>query len=329
MHVESPAQHASRFATARCTQSLQAQLALLPRRNCTGRVECKRLYDVALLNCSAAEVQAPRRPKLHEREIERDPPTCRGGNKSHYVLPSGGWCLSSPVDVTRTCRGFAGTQKNSDCMHTEKARGAMGNTTSYYLPRHHVYPDERIVQLLSRLLLSGPIRLSVNDFGAGVGSYGHALRAIDRRAHWMGFDGAGNVAEVTGGAVRWFDLTQPLRLRMADWVMSLEVGEHIPNHFEAMVIRNLHAHNCRGIVLSWGQYQGSGGAGHGDANYHTTRYLVDLFDSLGYRYLEQLTQQTRAAKVGRPSVNRHSWFSRTLHIFERRVPLAEAGCAQE
>ena len=36
---------------------------------------------------------------------------------------------------------------------------------------------------------------------------------------------AGDVTEVTGGFVQYFDLTLSLSLRRADWVMALEVGE--------------------------------------------------------------------------------------------------------
>ena len=38
----------------------------------------------------------------------------------------------------------------------------------------------------------------------------------------------------------------------SDWVLSLEVGEHVPSRYEDMYLRNLHAHNCKGIILSWG-----------------------------------------------------------------------------
>jgi hypothetical protein len=62
----------------------------------------------------------------------------------------------------------------------------------------------------------------------------------------VGFDGAGNVEEVTGGFVRFADLSLPLQMPRADWVVALEVGEHIPSAFEPTFVRNLHAHNCRG-----------------------------------------------------------------------------------
>ena len=41
-------------------------------------------------------------------------------------------------------------------------------------------------------------------------------------------------------------------------MLSLEVGEHVPSQHEAVLIRNLHALNCRGIILSWASLWQSG-----------------------------------------------------------------------
>jgi len=92
---------------------------------------------------------------------------------------------------------------------------------------------------------------TINDMGAGIGQYGHALLAKHPQAHYTGYDGAGNVEEFTHGFLNYFDLTLPLNLPVADWVLSLEVGEHIPHEHEHMMVRNLHAHNTKGILLSW------------------------------------------------------------------------------
>jgi hypothetical protein len=35
-----------------------------------------------------------------------------------------------------------------------------------------------------------------------------------------------------------------------------QVAEHIPPSGEMAFVRNLHAHNCLGIVLSWADYSG-------------------------------------------------------------------------
>lgn len=57
--------------------------------------------------------------------------------------------------------------------------------------------------------------------------------------------------EYTQGFVEYFDLSMPLELPKADWVLSLEVGEHVPSNYEqAMLIRNLHHHNRKGVSLS-------------------------------------------------------------------------------
>ena len=174
---------------------------------------------------------------------------------------------------------------------------------------------------------TGSYFLTVKDFGAGVGEFGHLLLAYDRRHRYTGFDGAGNVEEVTGGFVRWFDLSQPLLLpaadRAADWVISLEVGEHIPDPFEPMYVRNLHASNCRGVVLSWGQY---GFRGHGDSTYHSPAYLIELFESLEYVYMKSLTDETKALKAGADAKTRHIWFDRNLYIFRRRQVVWQPGC---
>jgi hypothetical protein len=101
---------------------------------------------------------------------------------------------------------------------------------------------------------------SVLDLGAGLGNYeadwerkgliGKADGIVSVRM----FDGAENVEKVTGGRAKWADLTEPLEdVLPADWVLSLEVGEHIhAGTASEAFIRNLHEHNLRGTVVSWG-----------------------------------------------------------------------------
>jgi tryptophanyl-tRNA synthetase len=97
---------------------------------------------------------------------------------------------------------------------------------------------------------------SVYDFGAGLGFYGKALMAEDndsyRVASYKAFDGAENLDSVfPDGFVEYLDLSKPVYLKPRDWVLSLEVGEHIPVEYERTFIENLHRHNKKGIVLSW------------------------------------------------------------------------------
>ena len=210
----------------------------------------------------------------------------------------------------------------------------LSNNQSYILPpRHHVEADAIIVRvLLDRILasvpgrsaLAQPCRPSIIDLGAGVGQYGHALLAEEPQIAWRGYDGAGNVGEVTDGFVSFADLTIPLSLPRADWVMALEVGEHIPNRHEMMIVRNLHAHNCRGILLSWASPWQSG---RGHVNNHASDYLIRTFRGLGYRLRRDLTAAVRAHKVralphaDRPR-NVYDYFANNAIVLEREKPCA-------
>ena len=61
---------------------------------------------------------------------------------------------------------------------------------------------------------------------------------------YSAYDGAGNVERVSGGFTSFVDLTVPVSLPRADWVLVLEVGEHVPSALEEVLVRNVHAHNC-------------------------------------------------------------------------------------
>jgi len=219
--------------------------------------------------------------------------TCKPGRGLHSrLLDSGAWCLGKPT---------AGT----------------------LLPPHHKPADVGIVNgLMKHVVDKGE---SINDFGAGVGQYHTALSAAlaekgaaGQTLHWTGYDGAGNVVAATGGLLHYFDLTMPLFLPAADWVMSFEVGEHIPEHKEKMVFRNLHAHNCVGVVLSWGKLDQ---IGHGHINNHSPEYIAHRMHSLGYYKDEAMTKSLHEH-------NSYAWFRHPDNpaAWRRHTPRTGAGC---
>lgn len=109
--------------------------------------------------------------------------------------------------------------------------------------------------------------------------------------------------------MKYADLSQPLEVRpRADWVISLEVAEHLPNQREGFYVRNLHAHNCLGLLLSWGMLS-QGGLSH--INNHSPEYVIETFEQLGYSYDGPLAQQLLNASEGH--------YSR-LHVFRRLTP---------
>ena len=98
-------------------------------------------------------------------------------------------------------------------------------------------------------------------------------------------------------------------------MISFEVGEHVPHHKEGVVIRNLHAHNCVGVILSWAVL---GQRGHHHVNNHANDYLVDIFQQLGYRHDHKASQAFRATAREHPQ---STWFTRSTMVFQRLVSL--------
>ena len=287
-------------------------------RRCGYAVDCPRNYTLHEINVSAAEW----RPWDREAgtRLQRARMQARDACARRQGIASGGWCLDT---------------RKLDAVE-------LPNNESYFVPTHHAKADGMLVAALLALLTRrlptaggahGPW-LSLLDFGAGVGQIGHALRSIEPRLRYRGYDGAGNVEAFTGGFVAFTDLTIPLALPRADWVSAFEVGEHVPSRDEATFVRNLHAHNCRGVVLSWAQLN-QWGKGH--VNNHKHTYVRAIFEGLGYRYAPEIALAIReglrngtgvGAASGHPAlVERYFWFRRpTVLAFERTTRLDGPGC---
>lgn len=204
--------------------------------------------------------------------------------KANGVLDGGGWCLTHDTE-----------------------RGLPLHNTGYNIPYHHVLGSQALIQELSSFIVEENIA-SINDFGAGVGQYKPEILQRHPNMVYEAYDGAGNVNEYTNGNVDFFDLTLPLGLPKSEWVMSLEVGEHVPSMFEGMVIRNLHRHNTKGIILSWGVL---GQGGHSHVNNHSNEYIIEIFERLGYTYLQDWTARFRQSK------GIYSYFKESIMVFKR------------
>ena len=174
------------------------------------------------------------------------------------VNTHGAWCL-----VSSTSRNMSRSSRS-----TRKGR--------IPLARGHLATKPGFVQAVRKIV---PPSSSINDIGAGVGQLGHELLAQDPSYVYAAFDGSGNVEHFTNNFVRFADFTLPWPMPVADWVISTEVGEHIPRHSEKMYFYNLHMHNRRGIILSWAALD-QGGNGH--VNTHTSAYVTLIFSRLGY-----------------------------------------------
>lgn len=146
---------------------------------------------------------------------------------------------------------------------------------------------------------------TVIDFGCGSGANVDTIGPNAR-----GYDGNPHTPLLAGDRCEVLDLAVPVHVEPADWVLSLEVGEHIPAEFEDAFIGNLHTHNRLGVVISWA-VPGQGGCGH--VNCRDNAHVRGIFHELGY------TSDYGAQKQLRDAASM-TWFKNTLLVFRRDPP---------
>jgi hypothetical protein len=164
--------------------------------------------------------------------------------------------------------------------------------------------DHGLVAVLQTLFRN----VEVVEFGAGSGRYASALR--NKTARYEAFDGAPNVAERTFGLVKYLDLTTPKKdIRRSDWVMCLEVIEHIPAQFEERVITFLKRTAKFGIIVSWARPLQKKQA---HVNTRSILHVLSTFEGSDFEVDVALTLCLR-------EVSTFTWFQRNIVVFKRRA----------
>ena len=148
---------------------------------------------------------------------------------------------------------------------------------------------------------------SLFDLGAGSGQYKHFMRNHSASIDYRACDGALNVDVFTAGVVDWCDLTKPIRAGPSDWVVSLEVGEHLPAALSEQYLKNLHRLNTKGIILSWAVV---GQPGKGHVNCLPNEEVIRRVTSMGY------VHDRNASDAGR-RVATYDWFKNTFMVFRK------------
>lgn len=107
------------------------------------------------------------------------------------------------------------------------------------------------------------------------------------------------------------DLSKPvgkiLNSLKYDFVLSLEVGEHIPKQYEQIFINNVCEFVKKDLVLSWA-IPGQKGMGH--VNERSNEYIIQQFEERGLIFWKKMSDGLRK----RSSLK---WFKNTIMVFRR------------
>lgn len=171
--------------------------------------------------------------------------------------------------------------------------------------------DSTLAQAIARVLKHTNVS-DIADLGCGPGWYTWFLRHCGYDVN--GYDGNPNVETISammfsdGFYCQQADLTEEWETEEPfDMVLCLEVGEHIPEEYENILISNI-VRNARSyVLLSWA-IPGQKGDGH--VNCHTNQYVINKMRAHGFVLNAPVSNYLRAnASLW--------WFHETLMFFQR------------
>jgi len=178
---------------------------------------------------------------------------------------------------------------------------------AWYLPENFMYKFD---QSIANAILDRVITGDVLELGAGLGCYTHYFQDSKKITSITGYEGAANVEEMSEGFIHQADLTkkQDFGGMQYDWVLCMEVAEHIPPQFQYMFLLNVLSPATKGVVLTWG-IPGQSGRGH--VNLRTNDYVIDLMRGIGFDYDAGDSQYLRDEALS-------SWFKNSAMVFRKR-----------
>jgi hypothetical protein len=191
--------------------------------------------------------------------------------------------------------------------------------TQAVVQREHVAFDPGFGAALSIFLGTA----SVYDIGAGVGQLAVCFHLLQSKVDYMGFDGGNNIESLWGRnwpvngnshhvipSICWIDASLPISLPPRDWVISIEVGEHIPFPSESQFLDNLAQLSSKGVILSWA-VPGQGGRWH--VNERSNAYIIAQMGKRGLWYDDAITMALRR------TVQAHLYLQKTLMVFRKEM----------
>jgi SAM-dependent methyltransferase len=171
--------------------------------------------------------------------------------------------------------------------------------------QEHVY-DSKLSDALVTLAKKYNITKSY-DFGCGPGNYVKNFRQNEIEA--FGYDGNPITSKIPWCSVQ--DLTRDFQFDPVDFLLCLEVCEHVPKEYENALLKSIDKHVNPGgkLVLSWAVV-GQPGTGH--VNCQNNDYVISKFESMGYIYNDIESLELRN------NVSNAWWFRNTTLVFTKK-----------
>ena len=144
----------------------------------------------------------------------------------------------------------------------------------------------------------------VIDLGCGDGSY---VNLISESIECKGYDGNPDTVELTQGLGVMLYLHNRISLKPVDWVLCIEVGNHIPKEFEDIFLNNIKNICKKGVIISWAEPNQKG---IGQLNRQPNNYIIEKFKNMGFSH--DTKTQTRLRK----SCSLR-WLKFTLMVFRK------------
>jgi SAM-dependent methyltransferase len=167
---------------------------------------------------------------------------------------------------------------------------------------NHVFDSKLFPHLLNIVKKRNVKKLY--DFGCGNGKY--VLNFRKNGIDAVGYDGNPVTSTFENCFVK--DLTsQDLKLEPVNFLLCLEVAEHVPKEYEDPLLKNIYNSLSKGgmLVLSWA-IEGQPGLGH--VNCKNNDYVIERFTKMGYSYDKETSLELRKDVYA-------SWFTNTILVF--------------
>ena len=164
------------------------------------------------------------------------------------------------------------------------------------------YFDASLSNSICNYLLSKNIK-TVYEFGCGNGLY--TKNMLNHGLDVDSSDGNPNVIKASGGVSYVLDISKKLNLNKRNAVLCLEVGEHVPQKYETILLDNICNSSDSIIILSWA-VEGQGGNGH--VNCKNNDYIIRQIENRGFIFNNHVTNSLR-------SNSKLEWFQNTIMVF--------------